>query len=422
MPELFSGAGGWQELKFKSKISEEKKLFLISLSLIFTGTIAGFGITLWQYHTRTPTQTLERLEYGAGDYEETLTARTEDGTTQEVRIRVPEKTYTQEKARELLTDASSCLESVICGKNKSLDQIRYPLSLPETLADSPVRLFWTTSSPDLLSWEGTIGDYVEADGSSVTLRCELYLGEESLLWEKDVTVYPKKKTPEDALEASIQKAVLEKADSSPSLLLPDTIQGKSVSFYKKQEKIGLWLSFFFTFLGFSLIPLKKQREKEKTEAIRRELQNDYPDIISKLLLFLQAGLTVRNSFEKISEDYLYSLQKYKMNPRISYEEIAETCRELQGGMPEIQAYERFGNRCPASEYKVLSVLLIQNLKKGNQSILLLLEREAAEALEERKRQARIQGEQASSKLIFPMLLQLVIVLTILMFPAFLSFY
>ena len=111
-----------------------------------------------------------------------------------------------------------------------------------------------------------------------------------------------------------------------------------------------------------------------------------------------------------------------MNPRISYEEIAETCRELQGGMPEIQAYERFGNRCPASEYKVLSVLLIQNLKKGNQSILLLLEREAAEALEERKRQARIQGEQASSKLIFPMLLQLVIVLTILMFPAFLSFY
>ena len=206
------------------------------------------------------------------------------------------------------------------------------------------------------------------------------------------------------------------------MLLPDTIQGKSVSFYKKQEKIGLWLSFFFTFLGFSLIPLKKQREKEKTEAIRRELQNDYPDIISKLLLFLQAGLTVRNSFEKISEDYLYSLQKYKMNPRISYEEIAETCRELQGGMPEIQAYERFGNRCPASEYKVLSVLLIQNLKKGNQSILLLLEREAAEALEERKRQARIQGEQASSKLIFPMLLQLVIVLTILMFPAFLSFY
>ena len=49
-------------------------------------------------------------------------------------------------------------------------------------------------------------------------------------------------------------------------------------------------------------------------------------------------------------------------------------------------------------------------------------REAAEALEDRKRQARIQGEQASSKLIFPMLLQLVIVLTILMFPAFLSFY
>ncbi|MGN0399207.1 MAG: type II secretion protein F [Blautia sp.] len=410
-------------MKFKSKISEEKNLFIISLILLFTGNASGIGITLWQYNTRAPTHTLERREYGSGDYEEILTVRTEDGNTQEIVIRIPEKTYTPKKARELLTAAYSRLESVICGKNKSLDQIHFPLLLPETLEDSPVHLFWTTSSPDLLSWEGEIGDCVESDGSSVTLRCELYLGEESLLWEKDVTVYPEKKAPEEALEQFVQKAVLEKADSPSSrLTLPETIQGKSVTFYKDQEKTGIWISFFSTLLGLSLIPLKKQREKEKAEAVRREMQMDYPDILSKLLLFLQAGLTVRNSFEKISEDYLQSLQKYGMNRRISYEEITETCRELQGGMPEIQAYERFGNRCPASEYKVLSVLLIQNLKKGNQSILLLLERESTEALEDRKRQARIQGEQASSKLVFPMLLQLIIVLTLLMFPAFLSFY
>ena len=52
---------------------------------------------------------------------------------------------------------------------------------------------------------------------------------------------------------------------------------------------------------------------------------------------------------------------------------------------------------------------------------MLLEKEVTDALENRKRKARILGEEAQTKLLFPMLLQLVIVLALLMLPAFLSF-
>ena len=52
----------------------------------------------------------------------------------------------------------------------------------------------------------------------------------------------------------------------------------------------------------------------------------------------------------------------------------------------------------------------------------MLERESVEAWEERKRKARVLGEAAATKLLFPMMLMLVVVMAIVMIPAFLSFY
>ena len=70
---------------------------------------------------------------------------------------------------------------------------------------------------------------------------------------------------------------------------------------------------------------------------------------------------------------------------------------------------------------MLSVLLVQNLRRGNENLLELLEREAASVTEERKRSARVQGEEAAIKLLLPMVMQLVVVLIILVVPAFLNF-
>ena len=152
------------------------------------------------------------------------------------------------------------------------------------------------------------------------------------------------------------------------------------------------------------------------------MQKDYPDIIQKLILFLRAGLSIRMAMEKLSKDYLIRKEEDQNVIRYAYEEIVKTWGEMEGGVYEKEAYERFGRRCGLAEYKVLSVLLVQNLKKGNQSILELLEREAVSAGEERLRRARIQGEEASTKLLLPMILQLFVVLIILMVPAFISFF
>ena len=121
------------------------------------------------------------------------------------------------------------------------------------------------------------------------------------------------------------------------------------------------------------------------------------------------------------------MQEYQKNRgktariRYVYEEMAYACHEMHSGIPEAEAYERFGKRCQLPEYIRLGSVLSQNLKKGSAGLTELLEKEAADSMVQRKNQAKKIGERAGTKLLLPMMLMLGIVLAILMIPAFLSF-
>ena len=104
-----------------------------------------------------------------------------------------------------------------------------------------------------------------------------------------------------------------------------------------------------------------------------------------------------------------------------YDEMILTYREIESGMGEARAYERFGERCGLRQYRKFSNLLAQNLKKGTRGLSALLEEEAENAFEERKSQARKYGEEAGTKLLLPMMLMFGIVVVIIIVPAIISF-
>ena len=60
------------------------------------------------------------------------------------------------------------------------------------------------------------------------------------------------------------------------------------------------------------------------------------------------------------------------------------------------------------KYKTFSTLLIQNLQKGSRRMADILEQEALEAWDERKRKARVLGEAAATKLLVPMVMMLAV--------------
>ena len=107
--------------------------------------------------------------------------------------------------------------------------------------------------------------------------------------------------------------------------------------------------------------------------------------------------------------------------RYLYEEMLICEGRMNEGLGELSAYEGFAARCALHKYRQFISLVIQAAGKGRADLLPLLDREATEAFEERKNRAKELGEEAGTKLLFPMLMMLLVVLIIVMVPAFISF-
>lgn len=380
------------------------------------------GTGIWiQESQDTETVRLARNPYGEGGYEQRLTVQT-GNREEEIHIYVEEKHYQEQEVLDYIRDAKKELEQWYEEQTKGTGEIRKNVQFPEEIEGSPVTLSWSTGWPDVLSWEGRIGEEVSVQGEKTELYCTISLEDQEEIWMKKVTVFPPVLSENQSLEKKIQKKAEEiSQEGGKSLLLPDTLDGEKIHYKKEKEYKGPLVCFLSLILGLGVKPLEKEKEKKKEEKKKKEMQADYPDIVEKLVLFLRAGFSIRKAMEKLAAGYLRNRDKYHLGERAAYEEVVKTCREMEGGMYEAEAYERMGKRYGISQYKMLSVLLVQNLRRGNENLLELLEREAASVTEERKRSARVQGEEAAIKLLLPMVMQLVVVLIILVVPAFLNF-
>lgn len=406
-------------MKFKIPGPYRKELAAAAFIMIVGNAL---GISLLYMEQREAKVTyLERNPFGEGDYEEILNVKTGE-KEEKIKILIEEQKYTKEQTEQYFEDAKKELDSWFLKIRNRDGHLAGDVVFLEKIKNNPVQLSWNTNRPEILDWEGNAGDKIKKDGEEVNLMCLISIGEEVETWEKMIRIYPAKAGASEKLQQDIRKET-EKINkvSEEKVYLPETIHGENLIFEKEKTHTGFAVCLCSLALGFGVLPLKKEKEKQQKEQRMREMQMDYPDIIEKLILFLKAGFSIRKSVEKLASNYMRNREKYHMKKRYAYEEIVCACREMDGGIYEAEAYERLGRRCVLPEYKVLSVLLVQNLRKGNQSILELLEREAVSAGDERRRRAKVRGDEASTKLLLPMILQLIVVLIILMVPAFLSF-
>ena len=181
-----------------------------------------------------------------------------------------------------------------------------------------------------------------------------------------------------------------------------------------------WLLLLLTLLCGVLVCKGAENDlKQKCKRRSRELLADYPEFVSKLRLYLSAGLTVKNALFRMSSDYFG--QQAKGKEHYLYKEIKLACHQLQNGMSEEQVYQDFGRRCGQMRYRRLSFLLSVHLKQGNQQLLMLLSQEADSAQEDRMSMARKAGEEAGTKLLLPMMLMMVVAMILVLLPAYINF-
>lgn len=335
--------------------------------------------------------------------------------TEQFQIEIKEQQMEQEELEKHFSEIKSILEQTILGENVSLDFVNKPLYMPEKVENYNAEISWDSDSPWIINWEGELGEEIPEDGAIVNLTATILLQNQEETLTIQVTAFP---AEYNWLE-DLKGAVNEMESESLWLELPREWNGINIK-WKKDKSALLFFAIIVVFCAPVLLFFKKKQEIEEIEKRQRQqMLQDYPEIISKLMLLLSAGMSLRRAIEKIVSDY----KKYyeKKEKRKAYELLADTCREINCGVTEKQAYENIGERCELLQYRTLSALLVQHLQKGNRGMEQILAEEARRAQELRQQQARVMGEQASAKLLFPMTLMLLDVFILLLVPAWISF-
>ena len=169
-----------------------------------------------------------------------------------------------------------------------------------------------------------------------------------------------------------------------------------------------------------LVPfLLESRTKASIENRDKELRRDYPELVEKFILLIGAGLNVKGAWLRITNEYIGKREK-EGTKLYAYEEMLVTRYQIENGMTELKAYELFGRRIGLLPYMKFSTLLTQNLRKGTSDMLRILEYEAIDIMNEKKENAKILGEEASTKLLLPMMLMMLEVFAIIIYAAFQS--
>ena len=367
---------------------------------------------------------LERQAYGDGNYDaELIWEIPEKELEQELSVHVAEQGLTKEEQQALLTAAEQEIAETFPGENESVDEIRKDVCIQSQYQDGQVTADWSFDSYQYVDLEGHVmNDSLEEEEILVKAVVELGCDSQTLEYQFFFQICPKIYSEKEKINNKLKQELIKKNEKTndSTLILPESIDDQTIIWKEKSERMPLKL-LFLGMIAAGCVPLVEKSRKQEEEKRRKEkLQSEYPELVSKLTILLGAGMTLFSAWNKITTNYSNKRKNNMIPIHPLYEEMLITCHEIESGVGEARAYERFGERCGLHRYRKFCSLLVQNLRKGTRGLVQLLEEEVSDAFEERKNLAKKSGEEAGTKMLFPMMMMFGIIIVIIMVPAFLS--
>ena len=341
--------------------------------------------------------------------------------SQKIEIPVSKRVYSNGEVKEAMKKGMDEILKILPGENTSLQNITTDLNPVSELSDLGLGVKWDFGDGDIIDIQGKVDNENLSESMDidigVTLSYESY--EESYVIP--ARVMPKPLTADESLIKRFKDyiSVADKKSAGESgFYLPESFEGKKLV-YHLENGMNFHLIWIMGIIVAILLYLReKNNDRQKLEKKKRELLKDYPDIVSKLIVFIGAGLSVRKSWEGIVKDY----ESENKEKRYAYEEMVKSLARLKTGTQENVVYKEFGRSCLLRQYMKLASLLEQNRKSGISTLSTLLGMESQSAWEERLNLAKREGEELNTKLLLPLFMMLLIVMMMIIIPALLIFY
>lgn len=235
-----------------------------------------------------------------------------------------------------------------------------------------------------------------------------------------VGIVPRALSRYESLLLQLQQAITTEDEDSLGenmLSLPTEIDGQRIYYSEHEDRSYLLLPLLGVIAAMAIY--MRQGQARRTEKKQREalLMLDYSELVSKLMVYIGAGLTVRNALETISQHFDALIARGIKEDRPLYQELRTMVIQFRRNMPESEIYLSFGRRVNLKPYTKLVSLIEQNRMNGARNLRAMLELEMEDAFEQRKTTARRLGEEAGTKLLLPLFIMLGIVMIIVIVPA-----
>lgn len=419
-----------------------KQISVMLIILVLFNLLSVFAVVSEKDNSRLiDGKYIRRPDYGEGstnvDLSLTVRGQGDDKTSEEeevsvfsdLTIRVGEQAYTEEEVSVIFEKSFEYLKKAVLGENQSNEAIYDNLNFINTIPGTGIKVAWKPEDYRLIQTDGTIKkENIGPEEVSTPVTVILSYGDRDHKYTKEYTmsfkVMPGINSEEEILLQKLREEIgtaQEKTREDKYLELPGSLDQYHLIWADSKKGSSLTMLLLGIILA-AAVWIFGDKELDKQMKIRKEqMLMDYPEIINKFTLLVNAGMTIKQAWTKLAEDYSLMKAKKGNSIRYAYEEILLTVHELKLGLPEEGAYEQFGKRTGLTAYMKFCSLITQNLKKGTKGFTELLMHEAMQAFEERKEVARRLGEEAGTKLLIPMLVMLIIVFLIILIPAFMSF-
>jgi len=159
------------------------------------------------------------------------------------------------------------------------------------------------------------------------------------------------------------------------------------------------------------VPLLRAKELSGRVGRRKtSILMELPELLSKLLLMVNAGENVMKALAIAAEQ-----KSGDSNPL--YTELRAAIESMKRGDSLAVALEEMGRRCAVPEVKMFATTVLINARRGGDAFAPALRDLTRQMWEKRKALARTLGEQASSRLAFPLTLVFLIIMVLVGTPA-----
>lgn len=335
----------------------------------------------------------------------------------ELSVEIAPRQLTEEEADIYIQKAINEIET-------EFEKIQGSIPVKENYVSGIVEATWSFSPAGIIGIDGEIENKkIPQEGiivtATVVLSCDAY--EEIYMFPFEIKKPELTKIEEVKEDLSVWIEQQQQLEGEEKFQLPETLAGIDAKWDEKKEYLSVKI-LCLEFVSIILILFAKKKEKENIEQKKsEEKEMVYPDVLNQVLILLEAGMTTRQVWHRIAEQYRDKKKNQLVEESEVYEAIVQMDRRLTEGEKERIAYEGFAQQMNTMSYRRLVRLLVNNLEKGSKDICQQIGLEAKQAYEQRLLLAKKLGEEASTKMLIPLMLMMVIVMVIVMAPAIMGF-